>query len=178
VRLRDDLRGIPRRDRCIILAHKGCVPRSGNKHNAGGQLRGGFAGVAQGPLVEVSRLGVGMVLSTNLLWNRQIRFVQRFVNLKLANGQIAIRASALDGNLRIEVENEGIQSIGMDAPDLTDQGRGLGLANARARLDQLYGSAATLNTCTTENGNFDVSISIPLSIPEHTTTLRLEESSL
>jgi hypothetical protein len=104
--------------------------------------------------------------------------IRQGVSKRREGGQIAIRASALDGDLRIEVENEGIQTIGMDAPDLTDQGRGLGLANTRARLDQLYGSAATLNTRTRENGNFEVSISIPLSISEQATAPRLEESSL
>lgn len=80
-------------------------------------------------------------------------------------GQISICTSVLGDKLLLQVENQCVPS-GVDTYALPSQGSGLGLSNTRARLEQCYASAATLETRTTPNGNFEVSISIPLSIAE------------
>jgi hypothetical protein len=55
-------------------------------------------------------------------------------------GRVAVRARAAGAVLRVEVCDDGGDLAGREAP----AGRGLGLANTRARLDRLYGGRATL----------------------------------
>jgi two-component system LytT family sensor kinase len=62
-----------------------------------------------------------------------------------AAGTIRISASRTDQTLMIRVADDG---PGLGAADLAE-GRGIGLANTRARLHQLYGDAASLKV---ENG--------------------------
>ena len=62
-----------------------------------------------------------------------------------AAGRIQISAARMDGKLEMKVQDDG---PGLPAAGAA-QGRGIGLANTRARLHQLYGDAAQL---TVENG--------------------------
>jgi two-component system LytT family sensor kinase len=63
-----------------------------------------------------------------------------------AAGRIQISAAHVDGNLEISIRDDG---PGFPR-DKASQGRGIGLANTRARLEQLYGGAAKLSI---ENGD-------------------------
>ncbi len=72
-------------------------------------------------------------------------------------GEVAIRASASEGQLRIEIEND--RSV-MPAEE---EGHGLGLANTRARLEKLYGEQGSVKVSTAQNSRFLVSIQLPLS---------------
>ncbi len=70
--------------------------------------------------------------------------VRHGIGRRSAAGRIQIDAVKVNGNLKIQVRDDG--------PGLPPEGldsRGIGLANTRARLQQLYGDAATL---TIENG--------------------------
>jgi two-component system, LytTR family, sensor kinase len=55
-------------------------------------------------------------------------------------GTIRVTASAVDASVVIQVSDDG---AGFESQNLSDH-RGIGLANTRARLAQLYGDAATL----------------------------------
>jgi two-component system sensor histidine kinase AlgZ len=73
-------------------------------------------------------------------------------------GEVAIRASAMEGQLRIEIENdrtEGQQPGG--------EGHGLGLANTRTRLEKLYGEQGSVEVSTVQNNRFLVLIRFPLT---------------
>jgi LytS/YehU family sensor histidine kinase len=73
-------------------------------------------------------------------------------------GEVAIRASAMEGQLRIEIENdrtEGQQPGG--------EGHGLGLVNTRTRLEKLYGEQGSVTVSTVQNNRFLVLIRFPLT---------------
>jgi hypothetical protein len=74
-------------------------------------------------------------------------------------GEIAIRASAIEGRLRIEVENDRTAST---LP--FGEGQGLGLTNTRTRLEKLYGEQGGVTVSTTKQDRFLVSIRFPLTI--------------
>jgi LytS/YehU family sensor histidine kinase len=74
-------------------------------------------------------------------------------------GEIAIRASAIKGRLRIEVENDRTTA---EQPSV-EKGHGLGLANTRTRLEKLYGDQCRLSVSTPRNDRFLISMSIPLN---------------
>ena len=74
-------------------------------------------------------------------------------------GEVAIRASASEGRLRIEIENdrrEGVMQSG-------EEGHGLGLANTRTRLEKLYGEQGSMTVSSALNSRFLVSIEFPLT---------------
>jgi LytS/YehU family sensor histidine kinase len=51
-------------------------------------------------------------------------------------GEVAIRASAIEDQLRIEIEND---RPSQGSPQPHERGEGVGLANTRTRLETLYG---------------------------------------
>jgi hypothetical protein len=81
-------------------------------------------------------------------------------------GNLVLRAEAANGRLRVKIENDQAED---DQPVLRDPmmaHRGVGLPNTRARLEQMYGYEATLETHATANGTYEVRISMPLSTVE------------
>lgn len=72
-------------------------------------------------------------------------------------GEVVIRAFAIEGQLRIEVENDRTES----AMPLVD-GHGLGLTNTRTRLETLYGERAEITVSSARNNRFLVAIQFPL----------------
>ncbi len=74
-------------------------------------------------------------------------------------GKIAIRASAIEGQLRIEVENDRTTA---EQPS-DDKGHGLGLPNTRTRLEKLYGEHGSLTVETGRNDRFLISMCFPLT---------------
>lgn len=79
-------------------------------------------------------------------------------------GEIAVRAARDNERLLLTVEDSG-PGILEDQID-TSATAGLGLANTRARLSQLYGSAQHLVLENIAGGGFRVRIEIPFHIPE------------
>jgi two-component system sensor histidine kinase AlgZ len=74
-------------------------------------------------------------------------------------GEVAIRASVIGGQLRIEIENdrpEGPLQSG-------DEGYGLGLENTKTRLERLYGEQGSVTVSIAQNNRFLVSIQFPLT---------------
>jgi LytS/YehU family sensor histidine kinase len=74
-------------------------------------------------------------------------------------GKIAIRAYAIDGRLRIEIENDSTTGTRL----FEEKGHGLGLANTRTRLEKLYGKDGCLTVSTAQNDRFLISMWFPLT---------------
>jgi sensor histidine kinase YesM len=79
-------------------------------------------------------------------------------------GEIAVRAARDNERLLLTVEDSG-PGILEDQID-TSATAGLGLANTRARLSQIYGTAQHLVLENIAGGGFRVRIEIPFHIPE------------
>jgi LytS/YehU family sensor histidine kinase len=75
-------------------------------------------------------------------------------------GRIEVRAARRDGALRIEVRNDG--------PAYTGNGSsgGVGLANTRARLHRLYGSAHRLELLPGQSGGTVAVLEVPWQADE------------
>jgi LytS/YehU family sensor histidine kinase len=74
-------------------------------------------------------------------------------------GEVAIRASVIEGKLRIEIENDRTESPLQSG----DEGHGLGLAITETRLEKLYGEQGSVTVSTAQNNRFLVSIHFPLT---------------
>jgi LytS/YehU family sensor histidine kinase len=79
-------------------------------------------------------------------------------------GEVAIRASASEGRLRIDIENDHTEVL----PQSGDEGNGLGLANTKTRLEKLYGEQGSITATTAQNNRFLVSIQFPLTTASST----------
>ena len=86
-----------------------------------------------------------------------------------AAGKIRISASLVNQNLEIRVQDDG---PGLPQAN-SSQGKGIGLANTRARLHQLYGDTAQL---TVENGEHGGAVAI-MVLPYHVAA-RLSETEV
>jgi two-component system LytT family sensor kinase len=73
--------------------------------------------------------------------------VRHGIGCRVAGGSIEVRASRVGSRLHISVKDAGEGTRG-ESPG----GRGLGLANLRARLKQLHGAEAELRIASTGNG--------------------------
>jgi two-component system sensor histidine kinase AlgZ len=77
---------------------------------------------------------------------------------------LVLRSDMAGGRLRVRIENDGVED---DEPVLRRNTaaphRGVGLTNTRARLQQMYGYEATLETHATPSGTYEVRISMPFS---------------
>ncbi len=79
------------------------------------------------------------------------------ISPRAAGGEVVIRATRQNGNLLLEVYDDG---AGMKE-GRPNKGNGVGLANTKARLDRLYGSAHSFEIRNRENGGLVVSLSLP-----------------
>ena len=70
-------------------------------------------------------------------------------------GSIEIAAQRVNGQLRLRVSDDGPGTVTPDAQ------RGIGLANTRARLRELYGAAHSLDLGRPPEGGFRVDVTIP-----------------
>jgi len=76
------------------------------------------------------------------------------------SGHVEITAIPRNGVLRIEVKDNG-PGIQLDRTPEGSRGRGLGLANTRARLEGIYGDAASLELTNDPSGGLLVALEIP-----------------
>lgn len=76
------------------------------------------------------------------------------------SGRVEITAVPRNGVVRIEVKDNG-PGIQVDRTLETPRGRGLGLANTRARLAGLYGTAASFELTNDPTGGLVVALEIP-----------------
>ena len=91
-------------------------------------------------------------------------------------GNLVLHSELASGRLRVRIENDGVED---DEPVLrrntATPHRGVGLTNTRARLEQMYGHEATLETHATANGTYEVRISMPFSTVEALADLQMLE---
>jgi two-component system, LytTR family, sensor kinase len=76
-------------------------------------------------------------------------------------GRILISTSKIDGTLLLRVQDDG---PGLSPSDSSED-QGIGLANTRARLQQLYGQDARLEIGNVDGGGVFVTVSIPFHYP-------------
>jgi two-component system sensor histidine kinase AlgZ len=74
-------------------------------------------------------------------------------------GEVSITASVIEGQLRIDIENDRTEGLLQSG----DGGNGLGLANTRTRLEKLYGEHGSVTVTSAQNKRFLVSIQFPLA---------------
>jgi LytS/YehU family sensor histidine kinase len=74
-------------------------------------------------------------------------------------GEVSITASVIEGQLRIDIENDRTEGLLQSG----DEGNGLGLANTRTRLEKLYGEQGSVTVTATQNNRFLVSIQFPVT---------------
>jgi two-component system, LytTR family, sensor kinase len=86
--------------------------------------------------------------------------IRHGVSRRPGPGRVEVRGRAEGGRLVIEVRDSGPGFVG--PPDLEAQAGGVGLANTRARLAQLYGDAATLELSEAAEGGGLVRLVLPL----------------
>jgi two-component system, LytTR family, sensor kinase len=91
--------------------------------------------------------------------------IRHGIERRAAAGRVSVRASREDGLVRIDVEDDG-PGFSTDAASDSASGAasvsgGIGLANTRARLVQLYGEAASLATGNREQGGAVVTMRLP-----------------
>jgi LytS/YehU family sensor histidine kinase len=87
--------------------------------------------------------------------------IRHGVGRRSSAGALSLRATRDGASLQIVVEDDG---PGFGAPGFdiaVEQGRGMGLANTRARLRQLYGEAAELRTENAESGGARAILTLP-----------------
>jgi LytS/YehU family sensor histidine kinase len=70
-------------------------------------------------------------------------------------GQVAVTAEARDGRLRVQVRDTGTGFR-------QNAGKGIGIANTRARLSALYGDHARLSLAAGAEGGVIATIELPL----------------
>ena len=93
--------------------------------------------------------------------------IRHGIDARSGQGLIEIRARATDHMLELTVRDDGPglrSEVKLDAqPDNAPrEGRGIGLANTRARLRELYGPASTLHLGNHPAGGAIVTLSLPL----------------
>lgn len=76
-------------------------------------------------------------------------------------GRVTIRSSRVDGRLRLEIGDTG---PGFEDPPPVTPARGIGLANTRARLAQLYGADHSLACGASASGGACVTVGIPFRV--------------
>lgn len=74
-------------------------------------------------------------------------------------GEVSITASVIEGQLRIDIENDRMEGL----PPSGNEGNGLGLANTKTRLEKLYGEQGSVIVTAAQNTRFLVSIQFPLN---------------
>lgn len=86
--------------------------------------------------------------------------VRHGIGRSSAAGKIQISAARVDGMLQVRVQDDG---PGLP-PDGATMGRGIGLANTRLRLHQLYGDAARLVVENAPHGGAMVTMLVPYHV--------------
>ena len=86
--------------------------------------------------------------------------IRHGIALRSTPGRVEVRAARRGGVLRLEVCDNG-PGLPADEPHVTSDGHGVGLANTRARLAQLYGAGYSLEMTNDPRGGLLVTIEIP-----------------
>ena len=96
----------------------------------------------------------------NLILQPIVENAMRHAVANCTSGRVEIIAAPRNGSVRIEVRDNG-PGLNMDRRLNTRKGKGVGLANTRARLIGLYGSAASFELTNRSSGGLTVALEIP-----------------
>jgi signal transduction histidine kinase len=88
--------------------------------------------------------------------------IRHGIGRRAAAGSIEIRAARAGDAVQVTVTDDGPGFPPSSAP----AGRGIGLANTRARLEQLYGAAARLEIASGNRGGASVTMIVPYHVHE------------
>ncbi|MFL5612847.1 MAG: sensor histidine kinase [Gemmatimonadaceae bacterium] len=93
--------------------------------------------------------------------------IRHGIEQRATAGSIVIHAKRADDSLRLRVLNSGPDVVkhrytGIPTSDANGTSNGIGLANIRARLSQMYGDNQRFVTQTLPDGGFEVELRIPL----------------
>jgi two-component system sensor histidine kinase AlgZ len=91
--------------------------------------------------------------------------IRHGISKRSEGGNIIICATACDGTLQVKIANELPEVTTPVTHSGSKPWGGLGLTNARKRLEQAFGPAGTLSTTTTADGFFEATISFPVDLP-------------
>jgi sensor histidine kinase YesM len=83
--------------------------------------------------------------------------IKHGVTPRAEGGEVSVRVSRADGVLQVAVRDDG---VGIDSRRV-ESGNGVGLANTRARLDQLYGDRHRFSVGNHPDGGALVELAIP-----------------
>jgi signal transduction histidine kinase len=89
--------------------------------------------------------------------------IRHGVSQRATGGTVGVRARRDDGSLLIEVYDDG---PGLKTDASTRAGEGVGLANTRARLEQLYGARQSFTLAEREGGGVKAALVIPFARAE------------
>jgi len=92
--------------------------------------------------------------------------IRHGVGPRATPGAIIIRAQKIGGALHVTVRDDGPGFRASGSPSSANHGMGLGLANTRARLKQLYGDEAELRTENGQDGGAQVTMVLPFHLIE------------
>ncbi len=87
--------------------------------------------------------------------------IRHGVSQRAAHGHVEVRASRQGSSLRLEVRDNGRGLPEGDAAAPCTKSGGVGLANTRARLQQLYGTDYRFELCNSPAGGVVVTLEIP-----------------
>jgi signal transduction histidine kinase len=108
--------------------------------------------------VDVDRRLHGVLVPHLLLQPLVENAVKHGIAVRPGPGTIGVSARADGGRIVLSVTDDGPGA----SPDRASRGEGIGLANTRARLAQLYGSGASLAVESAEGRGTRVTVTLPL----------------
>jgi two-component system LytT family sensor kinase len=89
--------------------------------------------------------------------------IRHGISRRAAGGELSVTTRRDDGKLIVEIADNG---VGLDASQGSALAPGVGLANTRARLDQLYGANHRFEVREREGGGVVVTIAVPYATTE------------
>ena len=110
---------------------------------------------------NITTESLGAAVPTLILQPIVENAIRHGVESRPAAGVIAIQAQTADGQLILSVSDNGGETKSNLATETKPGHAGIGLANTRARLQQLYGNAQSLVAGPGELGGWTVTITIP-----------------
>jgi signal transduction histidine kinase len=87
--------------------------------------------------------------------------IRHGIGPKLGPGTVCIRARREEGTLILQVSDDG---VGPGTRRTKMAAKGIGLANTRSRLDQLFGSKAQMECGPVPDGGYQVTLQFPFSV--------------
>ncbi|HMK22920.1 MAG TPA: histidine kinase [Terriglobales bacterium] len=111
--------------------------------------------------VDVSRETLSARVPSLILQPMVENAIEHGIRRRASGGLLRVRAARNNGQLTLSVYNDGPCL----PQDWQQQGTGIGIANVRARLESLYGTAGALNIQNRDQG-VEVLLSVPYKVAE------------